>query len=192
MKKFIETVWYGHCFTYLIWQESHHPVFFCEISWTLDVMSNPFSRLSWSYGPSPGSLDCANLAGKKRFPCHLAPCTVLLARKCSLLIGVWITSLWCIINSQSLSHPQNIRTVKCVWPCGWDQIDSKSVLSSVSQEDLCFFSHSPPRVGFNPRLLPPPTVRSPLTTQLPGCPASHRMNTLLVWGESKMIKRCDG
>lgn len=139
----------------------------------------------------PTALTVQNLL-KKRLPWHLAPRTVLLARKCSLVIGMWFTGLWCIINSRSPSRPGNISTETCGRPCGWDQIDYRSALSLGFTTGPVLF------------LLPQSTENEDWThsccqcwltsdgTHLPGWPASHRMNALLIWGESKVRKRWDG
>lgn len=156
-------------------------------------MSNSFSWVSWRLGPSSDHSDGTNFAKEKikRLPCHLAPCTILLGRKCSLLIGMWITGPWRTISSQSPSHPRNIRTEKRVWPCGWDQIDSRSVL-------FLGFTRGPvfllPQSVQNRDLIHSCRPRS-LTSDnahLPGWPMGHRMNILLLWGKRKIIKRCDG
>lgn len=72
---------------------------------------------------------------KKKAPRHLAPCTVLLARKCSLLIGLRVTGLRRAVKSQSPCRPGNLRPEACVWPCGrepsgWPWLSQEGCVSS--------------------------------------------------------------
>lgn len=52
----------------------------------------------------------------------MAPCTVLLARKCSLLLGLRVTGLRSVVKSQSPRRPGNRRPEACVSPAGRLQV----------------------------------------------------------------------
>lgn len=79
----------------------------------------------------------------------MAPCTVLLARKCSLLLGLRVTGLRSVVKSQSPRRPGNRRPEACVSPAGRLQVRAGLGFHT---RGLCSFSPGPPGRGFRPQL----------------------------------------